>query len=1670
MADSPGAKETPEVAVPAESSASLPTGADLAEATQKVELNEEERERELEAPAAEAEREESRSAYEDADSASEASDLLRMTFQSELESLNLDPARFLSDAALKRSLPEGGAVVSNEGQPEIMEAGVPAQVRNKEGEMSKVDLSLEATSEGFEPANPITDVNIPISASEGISLENGTTTITQAGVNPESSAHLFDDKDVIYPDVQTDTDLLVSPLSTGVELFDQLRSAKSPETLRFDLGLPEGAELRANAGTAEVYEGEKLLGIVAPPHAVDAQGTLVPVTMGVEGNSIILTVEHREGNYAYPILVDPEYVQNDWVNNAWIFGYRYDVLEDGTFLPNSNNAGLKISRWCIYSCWGSGRGLFVSVPSGTWGGGQWAQWTYTPPGETSYLSGYLINPFYRYDFSSPCWSGPHPEPHDYDGLWSPTYNIYYQLYTNRALYTNASIYGNTAQTAKVMVFGMSTGGGANDPCWRDLYAGGIATYMTDPDSPTLDPISGYPTGWFDDSKKYGVNVSAHDHGLGVRNISLLLSGTVEARLNQADCEGTHDSPCYRDMAGTINFNGDLFPEGKSEAKVVANDALLRPSNKYSWTAYVDNTSPEVTLSGQLAEATKEEGPKEKPQGEGNDKLRLPVYNLEIKAEDGSTASEQAMRSGVKNIEVFLDKKTEPEPVSWKPQGCSGPNYSCPMTETYTLNLTGLGAGEHVLKVVASDQLEHKRIREIQFKYIPATGMKEEYVLQHFPLPDGQGNEAEEEHPSRPELAVNVMNGNLVYRQQDIDVPGYSADLEVERFYNSQLPESQSTEWGKGWTLAQTPKLELEKGAAPKEAELLDESGAVASGVGLPIETGEAKFDPAIKATLTKEAGGGYEMADESGETNSAFAFGSSGRTEELRTGPYSNVDYGYEVGKLSEIAIKDPASAPDPSPAEEEAFEYVPPAPSYQSAFGALGSGEGQLKSPGDIAIAANGDLLVVDKGNNRVERFNQEGKFVSKFGSEGTGNGQFKRPCSIAIDASGNLYVADAGNNRIEKFNEKGEFLKAVGSYGAGNAQFHEPEGITVDAKGNVLVADSYNQRIQKFNSALEFLSKFGSSGSGNGQFNQVNSIDVGPGGKVWVIDWGLNRVTEFNEAGEYVQQFGSYGTGNGQFNHPDAIEVDSRGDVFVGDQSNNRVQEFSQSGKYLTQFGAKGSGNGQFSFTWPMGIAVDNKGGLWVTDVSNNRIEKWSVPNYRPSWYEAFGTVGAGDGQLKTPSDVAIAPNGDLFVVDKGNNRVERFNREGKFVSKFGTYGTGNGQFSTPTSIAIDGSNHLWVADGGNSRVEEFTESGEFLKAVGSYGTGNAQFHVPEGIATDLKGDVLVADTYNRRIQVFSEEGEFLFKFGSAGSDPGQFTEANAIDIGRHGSIWVADWGANRIEQFNEAGEYVQQFGAYGTGEGQFNHPDAIEADNKGNVWVGDESNSRVELFNEAGEYITQFGSKGSGEGQFSFTYPMGIVVDSSGRLWITDVKNNRIQKWQIPSTEAPKPPEENDPAVDVSLNGGLVSSVEGKEAGTHSYAHSGQLLTSASGLEGKTSYEYDSAGRMTKVTLPNGTWGSIAYESTYGRVSKVTVDPAGSEPAKTTLFNYSDEPRRTTVTPESTPAVVYDIGADGSVFSWAERQKTTNLQQHRGKPLLPQRRRSSSGGAGTQSHCAC
>jgi len=44
---------------------------------------------------------------------------------------------------------------------------------------------------------------------------------------------------------------------------------------------------------------------------------------------------------------------------------------------------------------------------------------------------------------------------------------------------------------------------------------------------------------------------------------------------------------------------------------------------------------------------------------------------------------------------------------------------------------------------------------------------------------------------------------------------------------------------------------------------------------------------------------------------------------------------------------------------------------------------------------------------------------FITKWGSQGIGDGEFYYPSGVAVDSSGNVFVVEKVNNRIQKFGE---------------------------------------------------------------------------------------------------------------------------------------------------------------------------------------------------------------------------------------------------------------------------------------------------------------------------------------------------------------------------------------------------------------------------------------------------------------------------------------------------------------------------------------------------------------------------------------------------------------------------------------------------------------------------
>ena len=61
-----------------------------------------------------------------------------------------------------------------------------------------------------------------------------------------------------------------------------------------------------------------------------------------------------------------------------------------------------------------------------------------------------------------------------------------------------------------------------------------------------------------------------------------------------------------------------------------------------------------------------------------------------------------------------------------------------------------------------------------------------------------------------------------------------------------------------------------------------------------------------------------------------------------------------------------------------------------------------------------------------RISKFSRDGKFIKAWGKLGMRHGEFRTPHAMVFDARGRLWVADRGNHRIEIFDQEGKYLES--------------------------------------------------------------------------------------------------------------------------------------------------------------------------------------------------------------------------------------------------------------------------------------------------------------------------------------------------------------------------------------------------------------------------------------------------------------------------------------------------------------------------------------------------------------------------------------------------------------------------------------------------------------------
>jgi hypothetical protein len=195
---------------------------------------------------------------------------------------------------------------------------------------------------------------------------------------------------------------------------------------------------------------------------------------------------------------------------------------------------------------------------------------------------------------------------------------------------------------------------------------------------------------------------------------------------------------------------------------------------------------------------------------------------------------------------------------------------------------------------------------------------------------------------------------------------------------------------------------------------------------------------------------------------------------------------------------------------------------------------DGYFNQPTDVAWDADGNAYFSDGYvNSRVAKVSARGEWLQSWGSFGKGPGEFDTPHGVAIAPNGEVYVADRGNRRIQIFDQKGTFIRqftidapvpadakaAIGptprrdDLDTGSMAPGAPDALCMTPGPNpvIFTVDLFPGRIYKVSLDGKVLGVFGKSGKNLGEFGWGHAIACPSENEIWVgelLNWRVQKL----------------------------------------------------------------------------------------------------------------------------------------------------------------------------------------------------------------------------------------------------------------------------------------------------------------------------------------------------------------------------------------------------------------------------------------------------------------------------------------------------------------------------------------------------------------------------------
>jgi len=167
-----------------------------------------------------------------------------------------------------------------------------------------------------------------------------------------------------------------------------------------------------------------------------------------------------------------------------------------------------------------------------------------------------------------------------------------------------------------------------------------------------------------------------------------------------------------------------------------------------------------------------------------------------------------------------------------------------------------------------------------------------------------------------------------------------------------------------------------------------------------------------------------------------------------------------------------------------------------------------------DIGWDPQGNIFVSDGyGDSRVVKYDRSGRFIKSAGTRGSERGQLNLPHTMATDANGNVYVGDRGNKRLQVFDNNGTFKTEFLNVGAPWAICVSPGphqylySSNSNGTGNMENGEIYKMELDG-----RILGKFGTAGKLIKEFGSVHEIDCRNANELYVgeiTNWRVQKLS---------------------------------------------------------------------------------------------------------------------------------------------------------------------------------------------------------------------------------------------------------------------------------------------------------------------------------------------------------------------------------------------------------------------------------------------------------------------------------------------------------------------------------------------------------------------------------